>query len=356
MRWDLFCKVVDNYGDVGVAWRLAAELGARGATVRFWIDERSALAWMAPAGAPGVAVGSWGEAAAVMETGDVVAEAFGCGLPAVYAERMAARSRQPVWVNLEYLSAESFVERNHGLPSPRLHGPAAGLTQWFFYPGFTPATGGLLREAGLLERRQRFSRTAWLQALGLERPATSQVEERVVSLFCYENAALAQLLDTLATEPTLLLATAGPAARQVRTLLGPRLERGPLRAAALPLLSQAGYDHLLWAADLNFVRGEDSFVRAQWAAVPFVWQIYPQQDGAHAAKLGAFLDRHLRGAAPDVEGATRQLFTAWNGLASWPAALPAHGSWHAHCGAWRAELLAQPDLVSQLEAFVAERQ
>ena len=54
MKWDLFCRVVDNFGDVGVCWRLAADLAQRGEQVRLWIDDASALTWMALQGARGV--------------------------------------------------------------------------------------------------------------------------------------------------------------------------------------------------------------------------------------------------------------------------------------------------------------
>ena len=351
MQWDLFCRVVDNFGDVGVGWRLAADLAARGESVCLRLDDRGALAWLAPRGAPGVTVTGWDDAADARAPADVVVETFGCGLPDRYVDAMSARP--PVWINVEYLSAESYVERSHGLPSPRRHGPGAGLTQWYFYPGFTPATGGLLREADLPERQHEFVRAAWLQALGRE--AAPQPGERIASLFCYRNERLPQLLDALAPEPTLLLVAAGLPAQQVQALLGPRLERGALRAVVLPQLTQLDYDHLLWAADLNFVRGEDSFVRAQWGAAPFVWQAYPQADGVHSAKVEAFLALFLQAAPAALAADVRRLFAAWNGVAEWPAALPAPQPWRALCAAWRDRLLTHVDLSSQLRAFAVER-
>ena len=37
--WDVFCRVVDNYGDAAVCWRLARQLAdEHGARVRLWID------------------------------------------------------------------------------------------------------------------------------------------------------------------------------------------------------------------------------------------------------------------------------------------------------------------------------
>src|ERR1700754_4962059 len=134
--WDLFCRVVDNFGDIGVCRRLARELGARGQRVRLWVDDAAALRWMAPGGDPGVEVRPWLASTLFPPPGEVVVEAFGCDPPAEFVAAMAAAARPPVWINLEYLSAEDYVERSHGLASPQLAGAGRGLTKWFFYPGF----------------------------------------------------------------------------------------------------------------------------------------------------------------------------------------------------------------------------
>ena len=89
LQWDIFCKVIDNFGDLGVSWRLSADLAARGQAVRLWVDDASALSWMAPLGAPGVTVLPWGQAAdagaltALLQAnpGEVLVEAFGCEIP-----------------------------------------------------------------------------------------------------------------------------------------------------------------------------------------------------------------------------------------------------------------------------------
>lgn len=329
--WDLFCRVVDNHGDVGVCWRLARELAARGDRVRLVIDDASALAWMAPGGAPGVEVLPW---PGPVEPGDVVVEAFGCDPPPAFVAAMARRAPPPVWFNLEYLSAEPYVERSHGLPSPQ----PCGLVKWFHFPGFTPRTGGLLREAGLLDERARFRRDDWLAAHGIGlRPG-----ERLVSLFCYDNAALPALLDELAKSPTLLLLTRGEAQRQVSAA------PPGLRLAALPWLTQTDFDRLLWSCDLNFVRGEDSLVRAIWAGAPFVWQAYPQHDAAHHAKVEALLARMA------VPADVAALWRAWNGIGGAGAGklppLPETAPWQAALGRWHSGLLAQTDLATSLQA------
>jgi uncharacterized repeat protein (TIGR03837 family) len=338
--WDIFCRVIDNFGDAGVCWRLAADLGQRGEHVRLCIDDPAPLAFMAPRGAPGVEVVTWTADAPVLDPGDVVIEAFGCDPPAGFIARMAARPKPPVWINLEYLSAEVFVERSHGLPSPQRN----GLTKWFYFPGFTDRTGGLLREPGLLEARTAFDRSAWLAAQGIVmRPG-----ERLVTLFCYANPRLPGLIDALADTPTLLLATPGPAQRQLQGLPLPP----SMRVHALSWLDHPSFDRLLWSADLNVVRGEDSIVRAVWAGAPFVWQIYPQHDLAHDAKLQAFLDLLTAGVEPAKTGALTTLWRRFNGLEPGPVPWPDMAAWTAATLALRARLAAQPDLVTRLLAFV----
>jgi uncharacterized repeat protein (TIGR03837 family) len=340
VRWDIFCKVIDNHGDAGVCWRLAAELGARGHAVRLWIDEGAMLQWMAPQGAPGVTVVPWTAPAPDQEPGDVVVEAFGCDPPPSFVARMAASPAPPAWVNLEYLSAEPYVERSHGLPSPVMHGPGAGLVKRFFYPGFTARTGGLIREHALAQRRAGFDRAAWLRQRGIDAGAA-----RVLSLFCYEPPALGELLHQLATGdvPTELLVTAGRAAAAVRRHEG--RTGGALRLHFLPLLSQRDYDHLLWSCDLNFVRGEDSLVRGLLAGVPAVWQLYPQHDDAHHAKLEAFLGW----LQPPAD--LRDFFLRWNGVAPGPlpALDPVGWAAAAHGAFDRAQAL--PELVEALVRF-----
>lgn len=345
--WDLFCRVIDNHGDLGVCWRLAVDLAGRGLAVRLWVDDASALVWMAPQGHAGVQVLPW-RADDPPTPGEVVIEAFGCDPPAAFVAAMRAAPHPPVWINLEYLSAEPYVERSHGLRSPVMSGPGAGLTKWFFYPGFTPATGGLLREPGRLETLAATARDPWLATLGLQ----ARPDERLVNLFCYAGAPVESLLAALAGPPTLLLTTPGAA---TDALQGHALPPG-LRRAALPWLPQTAYDQLLHLCDLNLVRGEDSFVRAQWAGRPFLWQIYVQDDGVHEAKLEAFLGQLLKDEPPALAQAVGQAFRAWNDLGVGGLdRLPPLADWQALTQRWRDRLLTQVDLTTQLLAFVTER-
>ena len=128
----------------------------------------------------------------------------------------------------------------------------------------------------------------------------------------------------------------------------------------MPFLPQARYDELLWACDLNFVRGEDSLVRAQWAARPLVWQPYAQDDGAHQHKLQAFLDRYCTGLAPAAAAALSEFWRCWNGDpaglgAAWPALRAVQGEIRRHADRWARDLAASTDMAAQLVGFVGNR-
>lgn len=369
--WDIFCQVIDNYGDIGVCWRLAAALAAQGRPVRLRVDDASALAWMAPHGAAGVQVLPYNSPWDAQHPPQAVIEGFGCNAPAHFLAAMAAMATQPqtlqmpqtppmplpVLVNLEYLSAEDYVGRSHGLPSPLLHGAGQGLTRWFFYPGFRANTGGLLREPSLTSRIEsetskvgEVSETSQLRSTWRKRHGWGE-QAPIFSLFCYELPALKPWLADLAEHwpQAHIWVSAGRASQAVRQA----------QLSQLPQLhyaehcSQSAFDEMLCSCDLNLVRGEDSLVRALWAGQALVWHIYPQEDDAHHAKLEAFLD--WLQAPPRL----RQFHYAWNGLSA-ASELPRLSSadlvqWRECVQAARQRLLAQTDLLQQLQAFVQEK-
>lgn len=369
--WDLFCHVVDNYGDAAVSWRLARQLVFDHAQrVRLWIDSPATLARLVPGIDPlrerqtvaGVDVLHWRALALGFVPCDAVVEAFGAPLPDEVLAAMAARPRPPCWIDLEYLSAEPWVESHHGLPSPHPHLP---LVRHFFFPGFRPATGGLLRERDVCARRAAFqsderARQAFLASLGL--PPLLPGED-VVSLFAYEHAAVAELLATFAKGPTPVTAIVpeGRLLPAIEACFGRKLapgslvRRGALRLAVVPFLPQDEYDRLLWACDFNFVRGEDSFVRAQWAARPFAWHIYPQSDGAHWTKLEAFFAIYAADLGGEARTALAALWQSWNrpqGVGpAWAALQPHREALRQHAVRWAKHLEGLPDLASRLLEF-----
>ncbi|WP_341646680.1 elongation factor P maturation arginine rhamnosyltransferase EarP [Thauera sp. SDU_THAU2] len=371
--WEIFCQVVDNFGDIGVCWRLARDLAARtGAGVRLWVDDWAVLLRLCPAAGnidpavggviAGVELRQWAAPFPAVEPASVVIEAFACEIPETHLQAMARRQPAPVWINLEYLSAEDWVAGCHGMASPH---PRLPLAKHFFFPGFGDGTGGLLREPGLLERRAAFlrdrcGREQWLARRGVRREAG----DTCVSLFAYEQPALPALLQAWmkGLRRTHLFVPEGRVLADVARALGrgglgvgDAVSKGALDLHVLPFTDQDGYDELLWACDLNFVRGEDSFVRAQWAGRPFAWHIYPQQDEAHFDKLEAFMACYTAGLPAQGKTALSDFWLAWNGrgdpAAAWPAfaaALPALGR---HAAAWGDSLAVRPDLVTRLVEF-----
>jgi uncharacterized repeat protein (TIGR03837 family) len=370
VKWDIFCSVVDNYGDIGVTWRLAKQLVAEhNAQVRLWVDDLAAFVRLCPHAdstalaqvQQGVEVCQWLADWRPTEPADVVIEAFACTLPPAYVAAMAAREEPVLWLNLEYLSAEDWVEGCHGLPSMQ----PGGLSKYFFFPGFSAGTGGLLRERDLLARRDALqadpvAQQAFWRSIGVERVPGA----RLISLFAYEQPAIASWLNTLieAPEVTQLLVPEGRVlasvqqALQVDTLsAGAQLQRGHLHIQVLKFLQQEQYDQLLWCCDLNAVRGEDSFVRAQWAGRPLLWHIYAQEEDAHLDKLAAFTALYGAGMDSPAQSAFDQLWLAWNTGADltkpwqdYQKTWPKQQQWAAQ---WCQQRACQADLAAALVQF-----
>ncbi len=367
---DIFCAVVDNYGDIGVSWRLAKQLAhEHGVAVRMWVDDLSSFAKLCSEVnimqeekvCRGVIVRQWHKNFPNVIPADLVIEAFACKLPESYVEAMAVSKQKPVWLNLEYLSAEDWVEGAHKLPSPHLRLP---LTKYFFFPGFTKKTGGLLIEDNLLARRDAFQadlatqQTYWRS---MNVPARVEGELRV-SLFSYENAALVELLQAWerSDTPVVCCVPEGrvlPSIREYFAGITEPYARGKLKVYVLPFVEQERYDELLWACDINFVRGEDSCVRAQWAGRPLVWHIYPQHDGVHMQKLSAFSTQYGKNLSPSAAQANAAMWQAWNGQgdisSAWQAFSAQRNALQRHAPTWSSNL-ANNSLALNLLDFYRE--
>ncbi len=346
---DIFCAVVDNFGDIGVTLRLARQLAnEHNVNVRLIVDDLVSLKKIAPDlqdTAPHVTIKRLGNIDIVhwpfadrLPAGDIVVEAFQCALPVGYVERMAQRVHKPVWLNLEYLSAESWVPAHHLLPSPH---PQYPLTKYFFFPGFEPNTGGLIREAGV----QPATETAVGSTLG-------------VFVFGYDSPRAMALLETLSGTASVNAITVPEGSLAiVAARVAADNHASSSKFKIVPFVPQQAFDSLLAAHDILFVRGEDSLVRALYAAKPFIWQIYPQDDGAHLIKLAAFLTFYGRGLGADSQRALRAMTLAVNdgtgeGIAvAWQEMLKHLPEWRRHAINQQKQLLSQPDLATNMMTF-----
>jgi uncharacterized repeat protein (TIGR03837 family) len=386
MRADIFCRVIDNFGDIGVCWRLARRMteGHQWKT-RLWVDNLDAFARIQPGVIADAAqqllhhveIIHWTEQPIELEPGDVVIEAFACDPPENFVQAMRQRlnhadASAPLWINLEYLSAESWVEGCHLLPSLR----PDGLTKYFFFPGFTTGTGGLLREPSLTFERDAMQQSPmmqrrFLERLGVQADALAQWQDgaRLISLFCYPYAPISALAQALlqSERPAVLLVPQG-VAPTLETELANREQSARIaqarvqsvKVARIPFISQPDFDRVLWCADLNFVRGEDSFIRASWAARPLVWQIYAQEENAHLEKLESWLAHYP--IPSEAQNAIRQ----WNDEATTPSLHAEHPfvsalsialqetpwtAWQAGAKTWDTSQAAGPDLGDRLAEF-----
>jgi uncharacterized repeat protein (TIGR03837 family) len=374
--WDIFCSVVDNFGDIGVCWRLARQLASEpGQSVRLWVNDLASFHRLCHSVDPArpsqrigaVEVRHWGAAFPRVEPADIAVEGFGVRLPDAYIEAMAARQPHPAWINLEYLSAESWVEACHGLPSPH---PSLLLVKYFFFPGYTSATGGLLMESGLAQAREAFRSdpaaiAAFWRSLGIDPPGG---EALCISLFCYDNAGLPALVEAWSSGPLPIVCIV-PESRALAQLsrsagrpidIGTGIELGRLTIRAIPFLELDQYDRLLWACDVNFVRGEDSLVRAQLAARPLVWQAYPQGERAHLRKTSAFLERYASALDPAVRLIYCAFTEAWNNGSAdacrhWPALHSRRSTLAAHARDWAGRLAGGGNLAIKLAKFCEDR-
>lgn len=375
--WDIFCRVVDNYGDIGVCWRLAQQLAQDYALpIRLWVDDLVSFAHiecrvqshLPKQTVDGITIYHWVLEQESLTPGEVVIEAFACGLSDAFLQAMARCQPPPQWINLEYLSAEAWVEGCHLSQSQH---PRLPLQQTFFFPGFSSNTGGVLGSDASLRARDAFLADALQQAdfwqqLGLLAPA---VDELTISVFTYEPPALVSWLQVLehSPQPVRLLIPNDRTARMVAAYYehpftaGACLQRGKLTLHNLAFGNQAFFDRLLWSCDINFVRGEDSFVRAQWAAKPFFWHIYPTEDGAHWQKLEAFWQGYSASLPADLQQLgwsnwhwlnadmapeVGQLAMQWQ---TWLNHLP---QWQRHARDWQRQLSQHGHLAANLVRWV----
>lgn len=363
---DIFCKIVDNFGDIGVCWRLAKQLHQEhDLPVRLFVDNLSAASKILTditnadeQQFDGVTIVRLDENTVFDSVADIVIETFACGLPTAY---LALMTQQNVWVNVDYLSAESWVSEFHGLNGQHHE---TKLTRHFYFPGFHDNTGGLLREQSLIARRDAFQASeAMQQDFWQSLMVSAQSSDLTISLFHYSNAPVDALLQSLA-DGEMTVQVFMPSNFHVPTSIlgytnlvaGDCLTLGKLTLHLLPFLQQADYDRLLWACDLNFVRGEDSWVRAVWAGKPFIWQPYWQEDNAHLLKLNAFLTNFYQ--HPKLQQTLVRLHEAWSTESfhqeAWQHYLANLTEISNHTQQQSQCIVNQQDLASKLLAFCAD--
>ena len=293
----IFCRIIDNFGDAGVCLRLARRFARLGCHVTLMTDHLDVMEKLCPnrnhQAYPYIDIVEWSEDPANQpQHPDMVLETFGCRLPDAMEEHLEKRCPRTVIINLDYLSAEDWVESCHDVLG--LH-PTRAIHKTWFFPGFTDRTGGVIIRPTDQERCIQFNRNTFLQELGFTNP-----ERPFYFFFAYPTNPIERLVEALRTHPVALNigVTRGGFGEQLKDALQ-KVEH-PHQLIRLPFVPQEDFDQFLWAADAAIIRGEDSFVRAQLAGTPFLWAIYPTEDRAHEIKFDAWSKRVLR-LAPSLQ-------------------------------------------------------
>ncbi|WP_297596360.1 elongation factor P maturation arginine rhamnosyltransferase EarP [uncultured Cetobacterium sp.] len=305
---DIFCEIIDNYGDVGVVYRLAKEMKkVHGDEVEIRVilnrlDEfleinkkAKNIEYQEIDNIIYLTEGFLAKNICTFSPANVIIEAFGCNVLEVYIEK--AKTESSLLINLEYLSGEKWIEDIHLMESQM---GAPKLKKYFFMPGFTEKTGGVVVDSLFLERKNKvlLNKEIYLEKYlkGL-----NYKDMLLGTVFSYEKnfSPLIEALINNGKENFLLIL--GEKSQTSFLELFKKIDIVKLdneiykikniTIKFMPFLEQEEYEELINIVDYNFVRGEDSFVRALLAGKPFVWHIYLQNELAHMDKIEGFIDR-----------------------------------------------------------------
>ncbi|MBR6341121.1 MAG: elongation factor P maturation arginine rhamnosyltransferase EarP [Treponema sp.] len=282
----VLCRVVDNYGDIGFAWRLCRRLAKIQSQYKICLvlDDFEAFEKIVIASEArqsqiieGIEIFKWQDnqyCHRIFSDNDgerlqIILELFQCGRPD-WMERILFEEKLKRTVHIimiDYLTAEKYAEDFHCLKSLTR---SARVQKVNFMPGFTEHTGGLIIDED------------WEQL-----PAYKADGD--ILLFTYENdwKWLAAALKACAGERKVLLAQG----RGKKSMITALRQAQETKIIELPYLNQSAWDKMMKACSLLIVRGEESMSRACLSGIPFIWQAYPQTEEYQLVKVKALLER-----------------------------------------------------------------
>lgn len=281
---DIFCQVIDNYGDVGVAYRLAREFKRvyPNKKLRFVINQIEELNLIRKS--ENIEVILYKDISKIENSADLIIESFGCEIPKEYMDKALKKSK--LIINLEYFSAEKWVDDFH-LQESFLGG---NLKKYFFIPGLSEKSGGILLDNEFLERKKKVEAN---KEYYLEKFEIKEKYDLIGSVFSYEKNfdSLIEELKKLDKKIILLILSEKTQKNFIKYFdNGNNYDK--IKFVKLPFFTYDKYEELLALCDFNLVRGEDSFVRALLLGKPFLWHIYPQDENTHIKKLESFLEKY----------------------------------------------------------------
>lgn len=281
---DIFCQVIDNYGDVGVAYRLAREFKRvyPNKKLRFVINQIEELNLIRKS--EDIEIILYKDISKIENSADLIIESFGCEIPKEYMDK--ALKNVKLIINLEYFSAEKWVDDFH-LQESFLGG---NLKKYFFIPGLSEKSGGILLDNEFLERKKKVEAN---KEYYLEKFEIKEKYDLIGSVFSYEKNfdSLIEELKKLDKKIILLILSEKTQKNFIKYFdNGNNYDK--IKFVKLPFFTYDKYEELLALCDFNLVRGEDSFARALLLGKPFLWHIYPQDENTHIKKLESFLEKY----------------------------------------------------------------
>jgi len=270
---DIFSRFIDNYGDISIPLRLAHGLYIdHGVTSNVFLTSNELTQKI-------LDKNLFNENINIIDIDNMdnnflpnanIVTIFDTQMPISYEAKLTNKN---LLINYEYFSAEQWVDDYHLRESINKK-----YKKIFYIPGVSEHSGVpifAINDKGLY-RSKRF-------------------ESNTINFFCYFNENIEASIKVLRINFP-----------QYDSVLHDRFEKDKSRGKKL--LSFNDFDKALSNSLINFVRGEDSLIRAILAGSPFIWQPYIQENGLHITKLNAFLDHYFISLPPQL----REIFLIWN--------------------------------------------
>ena len=308
----ILCKVVDNFGDIGVVYRLARALSDLRPELELTlvVSNLDSFHKMASQIDPKKTIqdfryknSTWkildwnletesgkrkteNEEQLLTPDCSVILECFQCGRPDWLENILFAPDfAQTVQIiQIDYLTAEDYADEFHLLKSGTRK---TNIKKIFFMPGFTPKTGGLIINDQ--------------PVINSENPGFSSLTQQAFKIFffAYEDDCTSVVNGISAFQDkmremnkefsvTVYLAdgkSCVPFERSWKKI------NSPFKIEKIPFLQQEEFDYFIAQMDFLFVRGEDSLARAALTGLPYVWQAYKQDENYQLVKVNALLER-----------------------------------------------------------------
>ena len=306
MEITVLCKVVDNFGDIGVVFRLCRALSElkKNLEIRLVVSNLDSFAKISKGidstktfqEFRGWKVFDWNDNALCKKEfsknpPEFILECFQCGRPEWLEELLFSPqfNLNVQIVNVEYLTAESWADDFHLLKSGTR---SAKIKKINFMPGFTKKTGGLILDKNFMRclSEKKFALNLVKQNLDKKILSKDFSDSFKILIFSYPKNFdfLASAIKEFSFLKKIIVFVASGAGADSAKI---SLKKFKVDFVCLPFMQQEVWDAFLSLMDFSFVRGEDSFSRCCLLGNPFIWNIYPQEEEFHIVKLNAFLQK-----------------------------------------------------------------